>query len=157
VAAAASATAAAAAAGPPAAGVLLPGRSLGGIELGMTKPRVERLWGRAYGVCRTCARETWYFNHYAFRPEGAGVEWRRGRVAAVFTLNRPRAWGTRGGIQLGDPISRVTDDYGPILRRECGGYGAYELAGRRATTVFYELDDRLWAFALVRPGAPVCR
>lgn len=149
--------AAPAAAGPPPAGVLVPGASLGGVRLGMTEAQVERLWGRAYGVCRSCVRETWYFNQYAFRPEGAGVEWLGGRVSAVFTLHRPRAWSTRGGIRLGDPIAGVTAAFAPLLRRECGGYGAHELRGRRVTTVFYELDERLWAFALVRPGAAVCR
>jgi hypothetical protein len=137
--------------------VLVPGTSLGGVRLGMTKPQVERLWGRAYGVCRSCERETWYFNQYAFRPEGAGVEWRDGLVAAVFTLHRPRAWSTRGGIRLGDAFAGVTAEFRALVRRECGGYGAYELRGRRATTVFYELDDRVWAFALVRPGSPACR
>ena len=55
-----------AAAGPPVAGLLVPGKSLGGLELGATKQQVERSWGRAYGVCTGCTRETWYFNYFAF-------------------------------------------------------------------------------------------
>lgn len=144
-------------AAPPGAGVLVPGRSLGGIELGATKAEVERLWGRAYGVCRGCPQETWYFNYFAFQPRGAGVEFRGGRVTAVFTLFQPGGWRTAKGLVLGDPVVRVTALYGALIRRECGGYSALLLPGRGARTVFYVLDDRLWAFGLARDGLPLCR
>ena len=145
------------AAAPPAAGVLVPGRSLGGIELGATKAEVARRWGRAYGVCRGCATETWYFNYFAFQPRGAGVELRKGRVAAVFTLNQPLSWRTTRGLALGDYEARVTALYGSLVRRECGGYTVLVLPGRQATTAFYLLGYRLWAFGLSRPGVPLCR
>jgi hypothetical protein len=146
-----------AAAAPPGAGLLVPGRSLGGLDLGSAKAEVERRWGRAYGVCRGCAHETWYFNYYAFQPRGAGVEWRSGRVAAVFTLYQPLGWRTTKGVELGDPVSRLTGAYGPLETRRCGGYTAHVLPGRGATTAFYVLRDRLWAFGLSRPGLPLCR
>jgi hypothetical protein len=149
--------AAPAAAAPPGAGVLVPGASLGGVRLGATKAEVERLWGRAYGVCRGCPAETWYFNYYAFRPRGAGVELRDGRVAAVFTLYQPAGWRTTKGLVLGDPAARITSLYGALVRHECGGYSALALPGRRARTVFYVLDDRLWAFGLAGNGLPLCR
>lgn len=145
------------AAAPPGAGVLVPGRSLGGIELGVTKVEVERRWGRAYGVCRGCAAETWYFNYVAFEPRGAGVELRKGRVAAVFTLYQPSGWRTTRGLALGDSVARVTSVYGALVRLECGGYAVLVLPGRGATTAFYVLDDRVWAFGLSRPDVPVCR
>ncbi|HEX4930929.1 MAG TPA: hypothetical protein VFV62_09475 [Gaiellaceae bacterium] len=155
--AAALALAAPAAAAPPGAGVLVPGRSLGGIELGATKAQVERSWGRAYGVCRGCPNETWYFNYFAFQPRGAGVELRDGRVVAVFTLYQPPGWRTTRGLTLGDSVARVTAVYGALVRRECGGYAVLVLPGRQATTAFYVLDDTLWAFGLARPGVPLCR
>jgi hypothetical protein len=155
--AAALALAAPVAAAPPAAGVLIPGHSLGGIELGVTKAQVERRWGRAYGVCRGCAQETWYFNYFAFQPRGAGVEFRAGRVAAVFTLYQPAGWRTTRGLVLGDFVARVTALYGALVRRECGGYAALVLPGRGVRTAFYVLDDRLWAFGLARDGLPLCR
>ena len=151
------ALAAPAAAAPPGAGVLVPGRSLGGIELGATKAEVERRWGRAYGVCRGCAGETWYFNYYAFQPRGAGVEWRNGRAVALFTIYQPLGWRTPKGLELNDPASRITGIYGPLKRTECGSYSALALTGRNATTTFYVLGDRLWAFGLSRPGTPLCR
>ena len=146
-----------AAAAPPGAGVLIPGRSLGGVKLGATKAALERSWGRAYGVCKGCRHETWYFNYYAFQPRGAGVELRDGKVAAIFTLYEPAGWQTNRGLQLGDPETRVTSFYGALIRRQCGGYSVLVLPGRDATTGFYVLDDRLWAFGLSRPGLPLCR
>jgi hypothetical protein len=149
--------AAAAAAQPPAAGVLVPGRSLGGLELGATKAEVERRWGRTYGVCRDCRTTTWYFNYYAFRPQGAGVEFRKGRVAALFTLYQPLSWRTTRGLALGDYVPRITSIYGALVRRECGTYSVLVLPGRGATTAFYVIEDKLWAFGLFRPGLPLCR
>jgi hypothetical protein len=151
------ALAAPAAAAPPQAGVLVPGRSLGGIELGANKADVERRWGRAYGVCRGCASETWYFNYFAFEPRGAGVELRAGRVAAVFTLHQPSGWRTTRGLVLGDSTARATSVYGALVRRECVGYAVLVLPGRGATTAFYIVDGRVWAFGLSRSGVPLCR
>ena len=144
-------------AAPPPSGTLVPGRSLGGIELGATKAEVERRWGRAYGVCRGCERLTWYFNYYAVQPRGAGVELRDGRVAAVFTLYQPLGWRTGRGLALNDPVARVTELYGALFRRECVGYYALTMRHGRTTTAFYVLDERLWGFGLLGPGGPICR
>jgi hypothetical protein len=149
--------AAPAAAAPPGAGVLVPGRSPGGVALGETKSSVEAKWGRAYGVCRGCPRETWYFNYYAFQPKGAAVEWRDGRAAAIFTLYQPLGWRTPRGLELDDHVSRIRGTHGPLPRTECPGYAVYTLKGRNAVTAFYVLRDRLWAFGLLRPDAPLCR
>lgn len=135
----------------------MPGRSLGGIQLGTTTAELERRWGRAYGVCRGCTRTTWYFNYYAFQPRGAGVEVREGRVAAVFTLYQPSGWSTSRGLALGDPVARVTELYGALVRRECGGYAALQLLRGGTTTAFYIVDERVWGFGLSARGVPVCR
>ena len=147
----------AATAAPPATGLLVPGSSLGGLALGDTAAEVEAAWGRAYGRCRSCTRETWYFNYFAFQPRGAAVEFRRERVAAVYTLYEPTGWRTRIGLELGDPVARVTSTYGALVRRECGGYYALLLPRRATTTAFYVLDGRVWAFGLFAQGVPVCR
>ena len=81
------------------------------------------------------ARETWYFNYYAFQPRGAGVEWRNDSGAALFTIYQPLGWRTRKGLELGDPARRVTALYGPLEVVGCRGYSAYVLRGRR--------DDRV--------------
>jgi hypothetical protein len=62
-------------------GVLVPGETLGGVRIGMTKAEVGANWGDRRGVCRECRRTTWYFNYRPFQPQGAGVVFERGRVA----------------------------------------------------------------------------
>jgi len=146
-----------AAAAPPGAGVLVPGRSLGGLKLGATKAEVELRWGRAYGVCRSCVRETWYFNYYAFQPRGAAVEWRNGRVTGIFTIYQPLGWRTPKGLELNDPAARITAMYGPLKTIGCDGYSALTLEARGTVTSFYVLGDRLWAFGLSRPSVALCR
>jgi hypothetical protein len=142
---------------PPDAGVLVPGTSLGGVRLGWTLSQVEAVWGRAYGRCRSCRRETLYFNRYAFRPEGAGVELERGRVTAVFTLWAPAAWRTAEGLRIGEPSTRVEATYGATPRARCGVYRALTVDAAAAQTVVYVVGGEVWGFGLVRRGAPVCR
>ena len=149
--------AAPAAAAPPGAGVLVPGRSLGGIALGATKTEVEQRWGRAYGVCRGCPTETWYFNYYAFQPRGAAVEWHKGRVVGLFTIYQPLGWRTTRGLALNDPAARITAMYGPLRTIGCEGYSVLSLTARNVTTAFYVLGDRLWGFGLSRPSVALCR
>ena len=147
-----------AAAEPPAAGLLVPGVSLGGLRLGMSRTDVEVRWGRAYGVCRSCRVTTWYFNLFAHQPEGAGVELRGGRVSAVFTLWAPRGWQTNRRVRIGDSAARVSQVYGEQLtRRRCGSYDALLLARGGTRTAFYVLDGEVWAFGLLDGRAAVCR
>jgi hypothetical protein len=148
--------AAGAAAGPPVRGVLVPSRSLGGLRLGLTEAQVRAAWGSRYGVCRTCAEPTWYFNATPFRPAGAAVSFRRHRVDALYTLWAPSSWQTSKGLRIGEPATRITEVYGPLRSVPCGDYSALTLAGGEVTS-FYVLDDKLWGFGLSRAGAPVCR
>lgn len=148
--------AAPAAAKPPAAGLFVPGKSLGGLRLGMTPAQVRAAWGPDYGRCRSCRNPTWYYNYAAFQPKGAGVEFRGGRVAAVFTLWAPAAWRTPKRLRIGDPATRVTQLYGALPELHCGGYDALTIPGR-ATTAFYVKDDKVYGFGLSRAGVPVCR
>jgi hypothetical protein len=139
----------------PVQGVFVPGESLGGIRLGMTGADVRARWGFRYGVCRNCARTTWYFNLKPFQPQGGGVEFRGGRVARVFTVWRPLGWRTTDGIALG-----VRSDELPFVRstepRSCDGYSAYAVRDGRATSIFYLFRGRLWGFALMRRGLSPC-
>ena len=150
------ASASAAFAGPPDRGVLVPGVSLGGVHLGWTKARVEGVWGAAEGRCRSCRRETLYFNRFAFRPQGAGVELANGRVVAIFTLWAPAAWRTADGLRIGEPLIRLQATYPGTLRTQCAGYAAYQLLGEKAVSVVYVSDDQVWGFALLRAGRSVC-
>ena len=113
-------------------------------------------WGRAFGTCRRCGVETLYFNRFAFRPEGAAVELARDRVVSVFTLWAPPGWRTKEGLRIDEPLLRLEATYRPLRRTACDGYDAYVLPGSGARSVVYVVDDRVWGFALLGRGRPVC-
>lgn len=148
---------ASAAAAPPRAGLVVPGKSLGGLSLGATHEQVRAAWGSRFGVCRGCRARTWYFNLRKFEPQGAGVTFRRGRVVAIFTVWSPPGWRTDRGLRIDDPAVRIAGLYGPLLRVNCGTYAAMTLRRGRTTTSVYVVDERVWGFGLSRPGEPTCR
>jgi hypothetical protein len=144
-----------AAAAPPDHAKFIPGESLGGVKIGMTREQVRSAWGDRHGVCRKCARMTWYFNYAPFTPQGAGVVFRHGRVVHVFTVWRPSGWKTPEGLTLGDPASDVSRLYGSLDRRDCTGYYALLKPGKRVDNVFYVFRDKVWGFGLtLRDGSP---
>jgi hypothetical protein len=138
-------------------GVFVPGRSLGGLRLGMTAAQVTGSWGAGYGVCRGCLRPTWYFTYRKFAPQGAGVELLRGRVVAIFTLWSPPGWRTPEGLTIGDETARITQVYGPLQSVACHDYTALVRPGPGAVSVFYVVEGRLWGFGLVATDVSACR
>ena len=154
---AALALAAPALAAPPRNGVVVPGRTLGGLALGATEAQVTRAWGPKFGVCRNCEARTLYFNVAPFNAQGAGVELRRGRAVALFTHWAPPGWRTNRGLKIGDAAARITSVYGPLTRVECGTYYALTLPARRGTTIFYVYDEKVWGFGLSEARVRACR
>jgi hypothetical protein len=150
------ALAAPAVAAAPAEGVFVPGKSLGSIELGMVRAEVREAWGSRYGVCRNCARPTWYFNLRPFEPQGAGVEFGRQGVTRVFTVWRPTGWRTDAGLELGVQLDELRGAVPGLEIRPCEGYTAYLTRGGRATSVYYVFRGRLWGFGLMSRGLPPC-
>jgi hypothetical protein len=146
-----------AAAAPPRTGVLVPGKSLGGLALGATPAQVRAAWGPRHGTCRGCRTPTWYFNFARFEPEGAGVTFRGGRAVALFTLWAPKGWRTDRGLKIGDDASRATTLYRGVVRITCGTYYALTLNHSNAVTSVYVHDEKVWGFGLTRPREPVCR
>jgi hypothetical protein len=138
-------------------GVLVPGKALGGVRLGVREAQLRAAWGPYVGVCRGCRHRTLYFTYGKFDQVGAGVELRRGRAVALFTLSLPTGWRTDKGVRLGDSTISVNGAYGALPRVECGHY--YALVQRRGNvaTAFYFKGDTLWAFGLMRASVPVCR
>jgi hypothetical protein len=146
-------TAASAQAAPPLHGVLVPGRSLGGLRLGDSEASVRARYGNFHGTCTDCARPTWYYTYRRFTQQGVGIEFRGGRIAGVFTVWQPVGWRTANGIEVGMPKWRLPQ----LTPQQCAGYLALTRRTRTAVTVYYVLDDRIWAFALLRPDEAVCR
>jgi len=141
----------------PPQGVLVPGRSLGGVRLGDTRAAVIARWGTGYGICRGCPATTLYFNVRPYEPSGTAVTLERGRVVAVVTLWSPPGWRTSRGVLVGDNTARVTTIYGALPRTNCAGYDALTLHVGRAITAIYVRSDIVWGFGLIRPSEPVCR
>jgi hypothetical protein len=141
---------------PPRTGVLVPGKSLGGVKLGMTKDEVLHAWGKRHGVCRDCPEPTWYFNYQPFEPQGTGVVFDHDRVAHAFTVWRPVGWKTPEGLFLGADASDVSRLYGSLDKRECTFYDALLVPGKNVTSVFYVFRNRVWGFGLMKPNRSPC-
>lgn len=138
-------------------GTVVPGTSVGGVRLGASPAQVRAAWGRTFGVCSNCKERTWYYNYVRYEPQGAGVEFRGKRVAALFTLWSPSGWRTAQGLRIGEDATRVTAVYGPLTKLDCGTYDAYQLPRGRVATDFYVFGGKVWGFAVTRSDVPVCR
>jgi hypothetical protein len=141
----------------PVHGLVVPGKSLGGVRLGDSPARVRAHWGSKFGVCTDCADRTWYFNYVRFAPQGAGVEFRRGRVVSAFTLWAPTGWRTAQGLRVGDVSTRVTALYSRLQVYTCRSYVAYVLNSATALTSIYVVNAKVWGFAVSRRAIPICR
>jgi hypothetical protein len=151
------ATAAGASAALPRHGTLVPGGSLGGIRLGQPSGSVLRRLGPAHGVCRGCARPTWYFTYRPFDRHGLAVELDHGRVAGVYTVWSPAGWSAARGIALGMFSGEASALTGTTIPISCDGYQALVADSDRARTVYYVFGGKLWGFGLFARGADPCR
>jgi hypothetical protein len=150
-------TCASASAAPPRAGVLVPGRALGGIHLGDTAATVRARLGHDYGVCRGCTTTTWYFTYKPFTQKGLAVELTRGRVSAVYTVWQPDGWHAPKGLRLGAVEEQVNALAGPLVPLVCSGYDALTRDDGTVRTAYYVLNGKLWGFGLLRRNANPCR
>jgi hypothetical protein len=141
----------------PKAGTLVPGRSLAGVRLGETAPKVRAELGSSYGVCRGCAVTTWYFTYRPFDRHGLAVELVGGRVSGVYTIWEPSGWSTPGGLRLGAAESDLQTRAGPLVPIVCSGYDARIYDEADVRTVYYVLRGRLWGFGLLPAHANPCR
>jgi hypothetical protein len=137
----------------PVRGVLVPGRSLGGIKLGDTGGKVLALWGRDYTMLPGQPM-TWLYLSPTGDPYGAGVSFREGKVTAIFTLGGIRGWRRSDGLRVGQLFSKFNDPQGKTTA--CDGYGAISSHGRNAVTSILTNGQSVYGFALTRPSEPVC-
>lgn len=144
------------AAEPPTGGTFVPGTSLAGVRLGLTRAQVLDVWGGRHGVCRLCDEPTWYFNERPFQPKGAGVVFRRGRVVHAFTVWQPDGWSTPEGLELGEVAGEVGAVYGELADVDCGEYSALLQEGTTARSAFYVYEDEVWGFGLLAPNRSPC-
>ena len=141
---------------PPIAGTFTPGRSLAGVQLGMTRTEVTETWGLRHGVCRDCEEPTWYVNEQQFQPQGAGVVFEDGRVVHSFTGWKPDGWTTPEGLALGAPAGDIGATYGELAEVDCGDYLALVDDDPDATSAYYVYDEEVWGFGLLTPDRSAC-
>ena len=145
-----------AAAEPPTGGAFIPGETIAGVELGMTRGEVTDAWGSRHGVCRDCEEPTWYVNERPFQPQGMGVVFEQGRVVHAFTVWQPEGWSTPEGLELGAPAGDIGATYGELAEIDCGDYLALVSNGTAATSAFYVYEDEVWGFGLLTRGRAPC-
>ena len=146
-----------AAAALPREGLFVPDRSLGNIHVGETGSAVQATLGRSFGRCKGCRTTTWYFTYKRFDQHGLAVELTGGRVSAVYTLWQPSGWRTTAGLRLGVDEGQLTNSVGALIPVVCSGYDARVADGRRARSVYYVAQGKLWGFGLLRAHADPCR
>jgi hypothetical protein len=144
------------AAGFPIRGVVVPGKSIGTISLGMTETQVRGRWGRSYTACASCPLTTWLYTYKGGEPLGAAVKFANNRVVAVFTLGSPAGWGLKG-VMMGDPLSNVYNLFGNTGDAQCIGYDALTVRIGADTMSFYGAAGVIYGYALTAPSQPVCQ
>jgi hypothetical protein len=177
-------TAMAASANLPAAGKVVPGRSIGGVSLGMTEAQVVKIWGPLYEVCTRCgAQLVWLYEYRGEVGSGAAIKFNiptpavtstgtvaklspkaaataktlgaKARVVAVFTLGEPEDWGVKGAM-IGDPPSNVYNLFGNTGNTQCIGYSAMTVDIGGVITSFYSSSGVIYGFALTNSNESPC-
>ena len=142
--------------GLPRAATFVPGESLAGVRVGMTKAEVLRAWGRRHGVCQECGPTVWYFNYRPFEPQGAGIVFRDGRVFHAFTIWRPRGWRTPAGLKLGAPATAVRSLFRGAFETQCDRYSAFARTEGETRSAVYVFRGKVWGFGLMAADTGPC-
>jgi hypothetical protein len=146
----------------PSVGILKPGVSLGGLQLGETTAEVAARWGNGYRVCprSQCAGPdtVWYYIYGTAEPLGAAVRFNRsGHVTAVFTLGSPPGWRTADGLLIGQGVDAATELYGTLQFSVCLGYGAMSMRAAQTVSSIYTTGTAVYGFAITAPDEPICQ
>ncbi len=138
----------------PVNGILVRGKSLGGVKLGESAADVRALWGSDYTVLPG-QPTTWLYMSPTGDPFGAGVSFRHRQVTAVFTLGGIK-WRTNDGLRVGQLLSSF-NAFGPsTTQTACNGYGAVSSRSAGTVTSILMSGESVYGFALTRPSEPVC-
>jgi hypothetical protein len=139
----------------PVNGILVPGKSLGGVRLGDPAAKVQMLWGRDYTVLSD-RPTTWLYMSPTGDPFGAAVSFRHRVVTAVFTIGGTGGWHTSNGLRVGQTLASFNDPSPSSTSTACIGYGAVSTRSGSAVTSILTNGQAVYGFALTRPFEPVC-
>jgi hypothetical protein len=128
----------------PVRGILHPGRSLAGIQLGDTMARVKQLWGHNYKVCqgRQCPYPTWYYIYPKGEPLGASVRFKNGKVVTIFTLGSPIGWRTAEGLIIGSRSIAARSSTASSRRTSASATAPSDVRTNSAVTAIYTTASR---------------
>jgi hypothetical protein len=142
----------------PTRGKVVPGKTIGGISLGMTEAQVKAHWGANYKIGPNVGAgfTTWLYVYKGAEPLGAAVKFQANKVVAVFTLGSPAGWGLTGAM-MGDPISNVYNLFGSTGQANCIGYDALTVRIGTSTTAFYSAAGVIYGYALTAPSQSACQ
>jgi hypothetical protein len=141
----------------PSHGIVVPGKTIGGVGLGMTQAAVRTRWGSRYVICTSCGPQpVWLYEYPGAEPLGAAVKFSSaGKVVAVFTLGSPVGWGVKG-VMMGDPVSNVYNLFGNPGNANCIGYSALTINIGGAVTSFYSASGVIYGYALTASSQSPC-
>jgi hypothetical protein len=142
----------------PTRGVVVPGKTIGGVALGMSKTQVKGRWGSGYTLCTSCGTiTTWLYEYRGGEPLGAAVRFNKAdKVIAVFTLGSPAGWGLKG-VMIGDPVSNVYNLFGNTGSQNCIGYNALTVDIDGSVTSFYASSGVIYGYALTVRAESACQ
>jgi hypothetical protein len=142
----------------PTRGKVVPGKTIGGIAIGMTEAEVQTIWGRNHvlGPGTRGSQTVWLYEYRGAEPLGAAVKFVNDKVVAVFTLGSPAGWGLTGAM-MGDPVSNVYNLFGSTGQANCIGYAALTVRIGSSTTSFYSASGVIYGYALTAPSQPACQ
>jgi hypothetical protein len=145
----------------PARGVLVVGKSIAGVKLGMTQAQVKTILGGNFTNCITspCNDPTFLYFYPSGEPLGMGVRFNKKtlKAVAIFTLGAVTGWRSSDGLKIADPASKVYDLYGSPRYSKCIGYEALSVQQPGVVTSFYLTSGVVYSYALTMPGATVCQ
>ena len=139
----------------PVNGILVRGKSLGGVWLGESASAVRARWGSDYTILPN-QPTTWLYWSPTGAPFGAAVSFRHRVVTAVFTIGAIEGWHTSDGLRPGQLLSRFNDPGPSTTQVACIGYGAVSTRSGSAVTSILMTGQSVYGFALTRPFEPVC-
>jgi len=142
----------------PTRGVVIPGKTIGGVGLGMSETQVKDRWGSGYTLCTACGTvTTWLYEYRGGEPLGAAVRFNKARRAiAVFTLGSPAGWGLKG-VMIGDPVTNVYNLFGNTGTQNCIGYNALTVNIGGSVTSFYSSSGVIYGYALTVVSESPCQ
>jgi hypothetical protein len=139
----------------PVSGILVRGKSLGGVKLGESASAVRALWGSDYTVLPGVPT-TWLYWSPTGDPFGAGVSFRHRVVTAVFTVGGIAGWRSTDGLRTRQLLAQFNDPGPSATQTACIGYGAVSTRSGSAVTSIFMQGNAVYGFGLTRPSEPVC-